>query len=124
MNEALLLAMTAASGGGGGGGGSSDFTTCTVTIVNNSEDAYDIFLPQITEDDAFGEPSIIVDAFSSGMQSTDVFTRVLLYKGKSLGGFSFSSRPSQSDITTSGSISYDYTANFIIVTGDGTLTIG
>lgn len=121
MNEALLLAMTAASGGGGGGG-SSDITTCTVTIVNNSEDQLDIYLPHIIEQDAYGDPSIIVDAYSSGMQSTDTLTCVL-YKGKAQGMFAFDSRPSQSDVSTSGSISYDYDANSISITGDGTLTI-
>lgn len=121
MNEALLLAMTAASGGGGGGG-SSDFTTCTVTIVNNSEDAIDLYLPNISESDAYGDPSIIANAFSGGMYSTDVFT-CALYKGKAIGAFPYDFRPSQSDVTTSGSISYDYDANSIIITGDGTITI-
>ena len=113
--------MTAANGGGGGGG-SSDYTTCTVTIVNNSEDAIDLYLPNITERDAYGEPSIIAEAFSGGMQSTDVFT-CALYKGKAVGAFPYGNRPSQSDVTTSGSISYDYNANFISITGDGTITI-
>lgn len=103
--------------------GSGDYATCIVTIVNNSEDAIDLYLPNISESDVYGEPSIISDAYSGGMQSTDTFTCVL-YKGKAVGAFPFDSRPSQSDVTTSGSISYDYDANFITITGDGTLTIG
>lgn len=106
----------------GSGGGSSDFTMCTVTVINNSEDEIEFYLPQITEIDVYGDPSIILDADSSGMQSTDTFTCVL-YKGKALGSFIFDSRPSQGNVSTSGSISYDYNANFITITGDGTLTI-
>lgn len=99
-----------------------DFTTCTVTIVNNSEDEIEFYLPQIIENDVYGDPSIILDAFSGGMQSTDTFTCVL-YKGKALGSFIFDSRPSQGNVSTSGSISYDYDANFITITGDGTIAI-
>lgn len=99
-----------------------DFTMCTVTIVNNSDDPLEIYLPHISEVDAYGDPAMMSNAYSSGMQSTDSFTCVL-YKGKAQGAFVYDFRPAQSDVTTLGSISYDYDNNTISITGDGTITI-
>lgn len=99
-----------------------DFTTCMVTIINQSEEAYELFLPQITESNVYGEPSIVLGAYTSGMQSEDSFT-CLLYKDCALGAFPHDSRPLENQVTTSESISYDYNANEIRITGDGTITI-
>ena len=103
-------------------GGSSDFTTCTVTIINQSEDGYDLFLPQTTESNIYDEPSIYLGAYTAGMQSEDSFT-CLLYKGCTLGEFTYDSRPLASKVVTSEAISYDHDANEIRITGDGTITI-
>ena len=103
-------------------GGSSDFTTCTITVINDSEEAYDLYIPYVVEEDLSGDPASAANAWSNGMGSTDTCT-CILYKGRAIGQFNDNSFPRQSEVTTSGGITYDADSNIIEITGDGTLTI-
>ena len=103
-------------------GGGNDLTTCTFTIINDSEDSYNLYFPYIAEEDLYGDPASAAGTWSSGMGSTDTFT-CILYKGRAIGQFNDGSSPRQSEVTTFGGITYDADSNIIEITGDGTLTI-
>ncbi len=117
MNEALLLAMTAASGGGGGGG-SSDFSTCQLTLINNSENQYVLMVACTNIDNEFTTASIT----SGGFQSEDSAT-VILYKGEAFAAFTADMIPPSADVSVTGDIEYSDEDNSIYITGNGTITI-
>lgn len=103
-----------------GGGGSSDFTTCTVTFTEQWDEDWIIYVPWVNDFGSTGDMDVVT--FLGAGQTITV--QCVLYKGLAVGSFPDDSRPSTGTVTTTGGVSYDEDANFINITGDGTLTIG
>lgn len=102
------------------GGGSSDFATCTVTFTEQWDEDWIIYVPWANDLGSTGDMDAVI--FLGAGQTVTV--QCVLYKGLAVGSFPDDSRPSTGTITTTGGVSYDEDANFINITGDGTLTIG
>lgn len=102
------------------GGGSSDFMTCTVTFTEQWDEDWIIYVPWVNDYGSTGNMNAVI--FLGAGQTATV--QCVLYKGLAVGSFPDDSRPSTGTITTTGGVSYDEDANFINITGDGTLTIG
>ena len=107
-NLNTLLGEQLLEGGGSGGGGESDFSTAKVTVVN--EDALEIKVPLAVNVD--NEKLSTTGIYESGVYD------VILYGGSCYGAIP----EMQAVVSVSGDIVLkEY--NYIIITGDGTITI-
>ena len=109
------------SGGSGGGGGSSDFSTAEVTITNNLSHEIILYISNM-EDDELGINSFF-EVVAVELQTTVI--PAILYKGKAVGCLI---DPTTNDNTIDGIyICADGIADdgdqYVIVTGNGTITI-
>lgn len=104
--------MTAAVSGGGGGG-KSDFTTCQVTIKNNTSEAINVPIPTAIDSEG-GSGSGCVGQVNANQEAA--FT-CILYKG--FCQILFDSEGLS--VNCEGLISYD--EGEFAITGDGTITI-
>lgn len=97
------------------GGGESDFTTAQVTVVNESAQTEDIYIPYIEEAIEEQQPAYAGAAKSATASETTVFTAIL-YKGTSMA------------VLTSGNLiitgeASSLSASAVAITGDCTITI-
>ena len=106
-----MLLSNAMMGESGGGGGSSDFSTATVTVTADEDS------------DGSGWGMFIVnDSLTDGWAVTfgsSVTFEVVMYKNQpSVFGIG-----TESEIATTGDLSYDADEGTVTVTGDGTITL-
>lgn len=104
-----MLLTKAIGGSSGGGGGSSDFSTATVTITNNTIYQFDLALPIVDGDYLYG---VMGGSWATGEK------QVVLYKNYCEGNIITNAKIA---VTGTGGVTTDGT--FVMVTGDGTLTI-
>ena len=117
MNIYEMLLANAMTGEGGGGGGSSDFSTAQVEFFC-SQYYYHVVIPNIAND--------AVSLYHRDATTEDeILATVPLYKGKYLlnAGFDLTNVDFDVAPTLTGSISLDTDTGYIVIEGDGTITL-
>lgn len=95
----------------GGGGGSSDLSTATVTITKNTNYSFDVALPIVDGDYLYG---VMGGDWATGEK------QVVLYKNYCEGSI-ITNATSKIAVTGTGGVTTEGT--FVMVAGDGTITI-
>lgn len=109
--DMLLANAMMGEGGGGGGGGGGDFSTATVTITKNTIYQFDVALPIVDGDYLYG---VTGSDWATGEK------QVVLYKNY-CEGLIITSSTDKITVTGTGGVTID--GMFVMVTGDGTITI-
>lgn len=97
-----------------GGGGSSDFSTATVTLTNPPQGGGNVEFEQSVYISVLGSMVGGGGAFSN-IESSIPF---VLYKGVGHANF-----PLKQNFTVTGDIEYDQESGYLIIRGNGTITI-